>query len=169
MPKNNKKEFGARVVATELSIGELAARSGVAITAIRFYEQESLLHPLRNAGGQRRFRRGDLRRLSFIKISQQLGFTLSDIRQAFASLPDNRTPTRADWQRLSTQFAKDIDDRIAGLTCLRENLSGCIGCGCLSMKSCALYNPGDAASELGVGARYLEGDSAADVIDSGGN
>ena len=149
----------------ELSIGDLAARTGVAITAIRFYEEEGLLQPLRNSGGQRRFRRGDIRRLSFIKITQQLGFSLADIKDALSSLPDGRTPTRADWQRLSKQFIKDIDERIAGLTLLRENLSACIGCGCLSMKSCALYNPHDAASSLGVGARYLMGDSSADILD----
>lgn len=144
----------------ELSIGQIAARTGIAITAIRFYEKEGLLQPMRNSGGQRRFRRADIRRLSFIKIAQQLGFSLNEIKSALASLPDNRTPTKADWQKLSTQFSKDIDERIFGLTRLRDNLSGCIGCGCLSMKNCVLYNPKDVAAKHGSGPRYLMGDSS---------
>lgn len=159
--KNRDKKL--KTAQTELSIGEIAARTGLAITAIRFYEEENLIHPLRNAGGQRRFRRGDIRRLSFIRISQQLGFSLSEIRQVLSTLPNKRTPTKADWQRLSTLFVKDIDERIAGLNRLRENLSGCIGCGCLSMKNCALYNRDDAASELGAGPRFLLGDSSSDL------
>jgi len=153
----------SKVPSKELSIGELATRTGVAITAIRFYEEEGLVMPLRNSGGQRRFLRGDIRRLSFIKIAQQLGFSLAEIKVALASLPDNRTPTRADWQKLSTQFAKDIDKRIAGLTQLRAKLSGCIGCGCLSMRKCALYNPDDIAGLNGAGPRFLMGDNAEDI------
>jgi len=148
---------------SHLSIGEIAARAGLAITAIRFYEEQGLVRPQRNAGGQRRFNRAELRRLSFIKISQQLGFSLAEIKEALASLPNERTPTKADWQRLSTQFAKDIDSRINGLQKLRDNLSGCIGCGCLSMKRCVLYNNNDAASSLGTGPRYLMGDSSEDL------
>lgn len=142
-----------------LSIGELANRTGLAITAIRFYETEGLVAPTRNAGGQRRFKRGDIRRLAFIKISQNLGFSLSEIRKALSTLPDGRTPTKKDWQRLSKHFAQQIDQRINGLVELRENLSSCIGCGCLSLSSCRLYNPKDAAASLGAGPRYLLGDS----------
>ncbi len=146
-----------------LAIGELSKRTGLAITALRFYEAEGLLQPTRNAGGQRRFKRGDIRRLAFIKISQSLGFSLNDIRAALATLPDGRTPTKRDWERLSKKFVADIDQRIAGLTQLRENLTTCIGCGCLSMSSCRLYNPDDAAAKLGAGPRYLLGDNATDV------
>jgi len=147
-----------------LSIGELANRTGLAITAIRFYETEGLLAPTRNAGGQRRFKRSDIRRLAFVKISQNLGFSLNEIRKALSTLPDGRTPTKKDWERLSKHFAQQIDQRIAGLVQLRENLSSCIGCGCLSLSSCRLYNPNDAAASLGVGPRYLLGDSSGDVV-----
>jgi len=154
-----------RTLAPLLSIGELANRTGLAITAIRFYESEGLLEPTRNAGGQRRFKRGDIRRLAFVKISQNLGFSLAEIRTAMSSLPDGRTPTKRDWERLSKHFAGQIDERIAGLIQLRENLSGCIGCGCLSLSSCKLYNPEDAAASLGTGPRYLLGNSASDLSD----
>ncbi|MCL4148136.1 UNVERIFIED_CONTAM: hypothetical protein GTU68_017911 [Idotea baltica] len=143
-----------------LAIGELAKRTGLAITALRFYEAEGLVQSTRNAGGQRRFKRGDIRRLAFIKISQSLGFSLNEIREALATLPDGRTPTKRDWERLSKQFVDDIDQRIAGLIQLRENLTTCIGCGCLSMSSCRLYNPEDAAAKLGAGPRYLMGDDS---------
>jgi len=148
-----------KTLKSDLAIGEFSQRTGLSITAIRFYEDEGLVKPMRNAGGQRRFSRGDIRRVSFVKISQQLGFSLSEIRDAMAKLPENRTPTRADWQKLSTGFSKDIDARIEGLTALRDKLAGCIGCGCLSMKRCALYNPNDTASTLGAGPRFLMGDS----------
>lgn len=146
-----------------LSIGAVALRTGLAITAIRFYETEGLITPSRNNGGQRQYRRGDIRRLSFIKISQNLGFSLNEIQNALNTLPDSRTPTKKDWERLSKHFAQEIDQRIAQLTQLRENLSGCIGCGCLSLAKCRLYNPDDLASNLGAGPRYLLGDSTADV------
>jgi len=146
-----------------LSIGDLSKRTGLAITAIRYYEQEQLITSTRNAGGQRRFKRSDIRRLSFVKISQNLGFSLAEIRQILAGLPDERTPTKRDWERLSKNFAAQIDKRIEGLLALRENLSGCIGCGCLSLSSCKLYNPDDAAATLGSGPRYLMGDNSADV------
>jgi len=135
----------------------------LAITAIRYYEQEQLICSTRNAGGQRRFKRSDIRRLSFVKISQNLGFSLNEIRQVLAGLPQERTPTKRDWEQLSKQFASKIDKRIEGLTALRENLSGCIGCGCLSLTSCALYNPSDVAATLGSGPRYLLGDNSKDV------
>ncbi len=153
----------SRKPAISISIGELALRTGLAITAIRYYEQEQLISPTRNAGGQRRYKRSDIRRLSFVKISQNLGFSLADIRQLLAGLPDERTPTKRDWERLSKHFAHEIDERIQGLMLLRENLSGCIGCGCLSLSSCKLYNPGDAAASLGPGPRYLMGDHSDDV------
>ncbi len=141
-----------------LTIGTLANRTGVAITAIRFYEEQGLLFPGRNAGGQRRYDRGDIRRLSFIKVSQHLGFSLADIRNAITSLPDGRTPTKKDWEKLSRQFAKEIDNRIHNLQQLRDKLDGCIGCGCLSMAKCKLYNRDDRAADFGSGPRYLMGD-----------
>lgn len=143
-----------------LPIGKLASRTGLSITAIRFYEAEGLVSARRNAGGQRRFSRGDIRRLSFVKICQGLGFSLADIRQALSKLPDGRTPTKRDWEALSSEFAKDIDERIAALSQLRETLTGCIGCGCLSLARCRLYNPGDSAAQYGAGPRYLMGDKS---------
>jgi len=144
-----------------LTIGYLSQRTGLAISAIRFYEKKGLLKPDRNAGGQRRFARADIRRLSFIMISQQLGFSLVDIGLLLQSLPDNRTPTKADWTRIGTTFRRLIDDRIKRLALLRDNLDGCIGCGCLSLKNCALYNPRDRAFQNGSGPRFLFGDSPA--------
>lgn len=143
-----------------LSIGKLATRTGLSITAIRFYEAEELVRAQRNAGGQRRFTRGDIRRLSFIKICQGLGFSLAEIRQALSELPDGRTPTKRDWEKLSREFCKDIDKRIDALSQLRETLTGCIGCGCLSLAKCRLYNPDDKAAMNGPGPRYLMGDKS---------
>ena len=141
-----------------LSIGVLAARTGLAVSAIRYYEAQGLIKPWRNAGGQRRFGRGDLRRLSFVMIAQQFGFTLPQIRAELDRLPGGRTPTREDWSRISEGFRASIDARIETLTRLRDNLDGCIGCGCLSLPTCALYNPADRAGEKGPGPRYLMGD-----------
>jgi len=141
-----------------LSIGKLASRTGLSITAIRFYEAEGLVTARRNAGGQRRFTRADIRRLSFIKISQGLGFSLSDIRQVLLNLPDKRTPTKRDWEKLSREFAADIDKRIEALSKLQSTLTSCIGCGCLSLAKCRLYNPDDEAAKHGPGPRYLMGD-----------
>lgn len=146
-----------------ISIGALAERTGLAITAIRFYESEGLISSTRNASGHRRFMRSDIRRLSFVKICQSLGFSLNDIHSILTTLPNNRTPNKRDWERLSQQFSVDIDQRIAGLQLLKENLSGCIGCGCLSMAKCRLYNPDDQASQLGSGPRYLLGNTADDI------
>ena len=148
-----------------LSIGKISERTGLAVSAIRYYEEEGLVAPDRSAGGQRVFERSDIRRLSFVMIAQRLGFSLTEIKEALASLPNGRTPTVKDWNRLSQAFAAKIDARIAGLTELRENLDGCIGCGCLSLKTCALWNPTDVANSLGEGPRYLMGDRARDVID----
>ncbi|MGR3661560.1 MAG: redox-sensitive transcriptional activator SoxR [Paracoccaceae bacterium] len=143
-----------------LSIGQLAGRTGLAVSAIRFYEEKGLVSPLRNAGGQRRYDRADIRRLSFVMISQQLGFSLGEIRELFRGLPEGRTPTKADWTRISKVFRVTLDQRIETMTLLRDKLDGCIGCGCLSLSNCALYNPDDRASAKGSGPRYLMGDTA---------
>jgi MerR family redox-sensitive transcriptional activator SoxR len=148
---------------TGLSIGEVASRTGIAPSAIRFYEDQGLLTPLRTGAGQRRYDRADIRRLSFIRIAQSLGFPLSQIAAQLARLPAGGQIRKADWSRLSRGFRADIDARIAALEDLRDRLDGCIGCGCLSLDSCALYNPGDAAARKGSGPRYLMGDRAADV------
>ena len=148
-----------------VSIGYVARRTGLATSAIRFYEEEGLVAPGRDSGGRRVFARSDIRRLSFVLIAQRLGFTLADVRAALASLPDGRAPTQGDWDRLARDFRRRIDARIAGLEVLRENLDGCIGCGCLSLERCALYNRGDKASSLGAGPRWVAGDRSADVAD----
>lgn len=141
-----------------ISIGYLAERTGLAVSAIRYYEAQGLVEPWRNAGGQRRFHRADIRRLSFVMIAQQFGFSLPEIRAQLKSLPGGRTPTPADWARLSEGFRVHLDQRIETLVKLRDNLDGCIGCGCLSLPKCALYNPADAAAQKGKGPRYLLGD-----------
>lgn len=142
-----------------LTIGALAMRTGLAVSAIRYYEAQGLISPWRNGGGQRRFARADLRRLSFVMIAQQFGFTLPQIRAQLDQLPDGRTPTKADWTTISAGFRDSLDARIETLTQLRDNLDGCIGCGCLSLEACALYNPKDTANTLGKGPRYLMGDA----------
>ena len=143
-----------------LEIGILARRAGVAASALRFYEEQGLLTGSRSESGRRRYPRAALRRVAFIRVAQQVGLSLTDIRAALATLPDQRTPTLADWQRLSRSWQPLLDARIAALTQLRDQLSACIGCGCLSMQKCKLYNPGDGAARLGPGARYLTGDKA---------
>ena len=141
-----------------LGIGETARRSGVASSALRFYESRGLISSSRAPGNQRRFHRSMLRRIAIIRIAQALGLSLREIEAALARLPDGRTPTRKDWARLSASWGKQLDQRIADLQNLRARLDGCIGCGCLSMKNCALYNAGDEAAALGSGPRYLLGD-----------
>ncbi len=138
-----------------LSVSELAQRSGFAASAIRFYENQGLITATRTAGGQRRFERQMLRRLAFIRAARNVGLTLDEVADALAKLPNNRTPTRADWARLSRIWRARLDDQIAGLIALRDNLDSCIGCGCLSLKRCAVSNPGDAAAAAGAGAIYL--------------
>ena len=138
-----------------LTIGELSARSGVAPSALRFYEQEGLISSERTGGNQRRYDRSELRRVSFIRIAQQVGISLERIRAALSELPDSRTPTKQDWEKLSRQWRAELDERIGMLERLRDNLTGCIGCGCLSLKSCALYNPGDVLAREGTGPRRL--------------
>ena len=146
-----------------LSIGEVADRTGVAVSAVRYYEREGLLTSSRTDGGQRRFHRDVLRRLAFVRVAQRVGLTLDEIRAALATLPDARTPTKADWERLSRAWRPQLDQQIAVLERLREDLTSCIGCGCLSLRACALYNHDDAAATLGSGPRYLLGDTPADL------
>jgi len=137
------------------AIGDLAKRTGLSVSAIRFYETRGLVSPYRNAGGQRRFEPSDIRRLSFVMIAQKLGLTLEDISAALASLPEGRTPTKRDWERLSKAIRQTLDERITMMTRLRDRLDGCIGCGCLSLKNCAIYNPDDEAGERGAGPRFV--------------
>ncbi len=148
---------------TWLPIGDFARRAGVAASALRFYEAQGLLGSQRSAGGRRQYLRSELRRVAFVRTAQAVGLTLEQIKAALAALPDGRTPTQADWQRLSRGWQPLLDARIAALTRLRDQLASCIGCGCLSLSRCALYNPADAAAARGAGARYLLGDRAADV------
>jgi MerR family transcriptional regulator, redox-sensitive transcriptional activator SoxR len=146
-----------------LTIGELSERTDVATSALRYYESEGLIHSTRSEGGQRRYQRDVLRRVSFIRIAQKVGLNLEQIRASLESLPESRTPTKADWARLSNAWRPQLDGHIAMLTRLRDELDECIGCGCLSLRSCALYNQGDRAAQLGPGPRFLLGDSPADL------
>lgn len=146
-----------------MPIGKVAARTGVAVSKIRYYETEGLIFSVRSSSGQRLFKRSTIRRVSFILISQQLGYSLNDIRILLKSLPSARTPMKADWDRLASRMKTDLNARISQLEQLRDTLNGCIGCGCLSLQSCGLYNPQDAASRFGSGPRYLLGNSSADV------
>jgi len=143
-----------------LTIGEVARRSGVAASALRFYEERGMIASERAGGGQRRFPRHVLRRLAFIVFAQRIGLSLDEIASELTKLPQNRAPTGRDWQRLSGEWTSRIDARIAELERLRRGLTQCIGCGCLSLERCQLSNPGDRASRLGPGARYWLGDRA---------
>jgi MerR family transcriptional regulator, redox-sensitive transcriptional activator SoxR len=147
-------------VQDELTIGELAERSGVAPSALRFYEAEGLLRARRTEGNQRRYERATLRRVALIQAGRAAGIPLAQIRAALATLPVHRTPSRRDWERLSRGWGEDLDRRIATLVAIRSRLTTCIGCGCLSIDRCSLLNPDDEAGELGSGAHYLERDSA---------
>ena len=142
-----------------LTIGELARRTGLSVSAIRFYEARGLVAAIRTSGNQRRFLRSDIRRLSFALIAQRCGLTLAEIEAEMGTLPNGRAPTRADWQKISTRLRAALDERIALLERTRDRLDGCIGCGCLSLDSCALYNPGDRAASAGPGPRFLLGDA----------
>jgi MerR family redox-sensitive transcriptional activator SoxR len=144
------------VIRKELSVGEVAARSGVAVSAIHFYEAKGLIRSRRNQGNQRRYPRGILRSVAVIKVAQRIGIPLAAVRNALATLPNGRTPTAAEWRRLSAAWKRDLDERIERLTRLRDSLTGCIGCGCLSLKACPLRNPGDKLSEEGSGPRLLD-------------
>ena len=139
-----------------LTVGEVARRSGVAVSTLHFYEAKGLIRSERNRGNHRRYRREVLRRVAVIKVAQRVGIPLAMIRSVLESLPNARTPTARDWQVLSTAWRADLDARISELTKLRNELSGCIGCGCLSLKACRLRNPEDVLSEQGAGARLLE-------------
>jgi len=147
-----------------LTIGELAKRAGVATSAIRFYEAQGLISSTRTDGGQRQYQRETLRRVGFIRAAQAVGLNLAEIHAALASLPGQRTPTKQDWQRLSRVWQPLLQARIDGLIALRDQLASCVGCGCLSLKSCALYNPQDIAQRRGSGARYLLGDTSRAVL-----
>lgn len=139
----------------ELSVGEVAARSGASVSALHFYERSGLISARRTAGNQRRYRRDVLRRVALIRIAQRVGIPLADIRAALAELPDGRTPTRQDWQRLSERWRAELDERIHRLHQLRDDFTECIGCGCLSIDRCGLANPRDALAARGPGPRRL--------------
>jgi MerR family redox-sensitive transcriptional activator SoxR len=148
---------GARLVDL-LTIGDFAARSGVAPSALRFYEREGLIRSARTSGNQRRYQRSELRRVGFIRIAQQVGVSLDEIREALSALPENRTPTKADWSRLSARWRKRLEERITLMERLRDQLTGCIGCGCLSLQRCKLINPEDRLAATGPGPRKLLGE-----------
>jgi MerR family redox-sensitive transcriptional activator SoxR len=143
---------------TYLTIGEAARRSGVAASTLRFYETRGLISSVRSAGNQRRYHRSMLRRISIVRVAQSVGLTLEEITGALAELPDGQAPTKRDWERLSMKWRGQLDARITRLQKLREELTRCIGCGCLSLRSCSLYNTGDRAAARGAGPRYLLGD-----------
>jgi MerR family transcriptional regulator, redox-sensitive transcriptional activator SoxR len=149
----------------QLTIGELSHRTGMPVSAIRYYEARGLLRADRSAGNQRRFARADIRRLSFALIAQQLGLSLAEITTCLAALPQGRTPTRADWAAISKLIHATLTAKIALLERTRDMLDGCIGCGCLSLDRCALYNPQDRAMRAGAGPRFLLGDRARDFGD----
>jgi len=139
-----------------LSVGQIAKRSGVAISTLHFYENKGLIKSERNAGNQRRYPRHILRRLAVIRIAQRLGFSLSEIRENLATLPDDGPPTSADWRRLSSRWRKDLESKIEQMNALKDKLTVCIGCGCLSVKDCPLRNPDDEAAKSGPGARAFD-------------
>lgn len=141
----------------ELTIGEVAARSGVATSALRFYEERGLVHSLRTAAGHRRYARDSIRRVAFIVFAQRVGLTLEEIGSELAKLPRNRVPKRSDWANLSRNWSRRIDERISELQRLRASLTECIGCGCLSLDRCQLSNPGDRAAHRGPGPRLWVG------------
>ncbi|KRD39458.1 MULTISPECIES: redox-sensitive transcriptional activator SoxR [unclassified Lysobacter] len=142
--------------ATELSVGQMAQRSGVAVSTLHFYEAKGLIHSQRTAGNQRRYGRDMLRRIAIIRVAQRVGMPLATILEAFSTLPDGRTPTRKDWERLSTIWREELDERIQKLSQMRDTLDDCIGCGCLSIDRCRLANPGDVLAEDGQGAQRWE-------------
>lgn len=145
----------ASQILKELTIGQLAERSGVATSALRFYESQGLISSRRTSGNQRRYPRDMLRRVAFVKVSQNLGMPLTAIREALGRLPEGRTPNKADWAEVSASWRADLERRIRQLTCLRDSLTECIGCGCLSLESCVLANPDDVCGARGEGPRYL--------------
>jgi MerR family transcriptional regulator, redox-sensitive transcriptional activator SoxR len=143
----------------ELSVGELAERSGVPVSTLHFYEAKGLIHSVRTGGNQRRFAREELRRVAIIKVAQRAGISLAEIRNALAALPTNRTVSARDWRRLSAKWRDDLEARINRLTALRDQLGDCIGCGCLSLQSCPMRNPGDIYGDEGPGPRLIESEA----------
>jgi MerR family redox-sensitive transcriptional activator SoxR len=148
--------FSAGHPRSELSVGEVARRSGLSVSAVHFYEAKDLIAGWRSPGNQRRFRRGVLRRIAFIRVAQRAGVSLSEIRAVLATLPDDRAPSREDWQRLASGWRAEIEERIFRLTQLRDRFDDCIGCGCLSLEVCPLRNPDDRLADEGPGPRLLE-------------
>ena len=146
--------------ANQLPIGEVASRTGLSVSAIRFYEERGLLVAGRNNGGQRRFARSDIRRLSFIMIAQNMGFSLERIAEALSGLPTHRAPTKTEWADMADKFRGELEERIAVLSRLRDRLDKCIGCGCLSLEDCGLYNTNDKAGRNGTGPRYVIRDAS---------
>lgn len=149
----------------EMTIGQVSTRSGVATSALRYYEDIGLITSNRSEGNQRRYDRSVLRTVSVVKAAQEVGLSLKAISAALDTLPEDRTPTKRDWARLATSWRADLDDRIAELIALRDDLAGCIGCGCLSLRSCTLFNPGDRIAASGTGARYISGESRPNIAD----
>jgi MerR family redox-sensitive transcriptional activator SoxR len=152
----------------DLSVGEMARRSGVTVSALYFYETKGLIRSARTSGNQRRYSRDMLRRVSVIKAAQRLGIPLSEIEGALRALPEARTPTARDWERLAKRWKDDLDDRIQRMVLLRDRLTGCIGCGCLSMKLCPLVNPADSMADCGAGPQLLEPGADGKPADGGG-
>ncbi|NKB53884.1 MAG: redox-sensitive transcriptional activator SoxR [Rhizobiaceae bacterium] len=148
---------GVALKPNQLPIGEVARRTGLSVSAIRFYEERGLVTAGRNRGGQRRFARSDIRRLSFILIAQNMGFSLQRIASALSGLPTHRAPSKAEWAKMAEGFRGDLEDRIATLSRFRDRLDTCIGCGCLSLDDCGLYNTDDKAGRTGSGPRYVIG------------
>jgi MerR family redox-sensitive transcriptional activator SoxR len=153
------KTFGGAMKDASWTVGKVAARCGVSVSTLHFYETKGLIHSWRNAGNQRRYKADVLRRISVIKAAQKMGISLEDIKRALATLPENRTPTARDWQKLSTFWRDDLDSRIHYLQRLRDSLTGCIGCGCLSMKNCPIYNADDKLAAEGSGPVILDRDT----------
>jgi MerR family redox-sensitive transcriptional activator SoxR len=153
-------------IAKQLTVGDVASRSGVAVSTLHFYEAQGLIQSWRNRGNQRRYPREVLRRVAVIKVAQRTGIPLAEIRDALATLPNERTPTAADWKRLSTRWRADLDERIDRLTRLRNQLDGCIGCGCLSLGICPLRNPWDRLAAQGPGPQLLDPEPCAGKRDS---
>jgi len=147
-----------------LTVGQVADRCGVAPSAVRYYDEQGLIASTRTDGGQRRFSRDTIRRIAFILAAQRVGRPLADVREVLESLARNRTPNQQDWSVASTAWRERLTEQIEELTALRDQLDSCIGCGCLSLDRCAIYNPQDKAAELGSGARYLLGDAADDIL-----
>lgn len=146
-----------------LTVGAVAARCGIAPSAVRYYDEIGLVRSTRTDGGQRRFERDTIRRIAFITAAQAVGRSLEEIGDALAGLPEARTPTHDDWSRVASSWRPRLDEQIERLTALRDQLDACIGCGCLSLEKCAMYNADDGAASLGPGPRYLLGDTAADI------